>query len=381
MIIGLDANIYSYPKTGCAVYAHNLIQSLRALSEQDLFKFYSFGFLKKIPHGACFEIAKHPLNRIYPIIKIPRPLLYLMWKYINRPELESIIGDVDIVHGLTIWIPATSKAKKIVTIYDLTPLTHPQAHKTADRLKFSKLINHAIKTSDAILTISESTKNDLINYLGIKKNKITVTYIGIDHNVYKNINDFKYVEKVKLKYSISKRYLYYLGTIEPRKNVDVLLKAFLTVKEKTGADFQLVISGMVGWMVDDLMETIFSYMASGDLIYTGFIDNDEAVALYNGATVFVYPSQYEGFGIPVAEAMACGCPVITSDSSSLPEVVGGAGLLVEPNNSEALADAMLKVLNSSDLQISMRDKGLERAKKFNWMNAAQITKKVYEQLL
>jgi glycosyltransferase involved in cell wall biosynthesis len=159
-----------------------------------------------------------------------------------------------------------------------------------------------------------------------------------------------------------------------------LLEAFQLVKESTNTDFQLVLSGKVGWKVESLMKVIRALVNSGDVIHTGYISEQEAACLYNGASVFVYPSQYEGFGIPAVEAMACGCPVIASNSSSLPEVVGDAGVLVEPNNVEALSEAIFKILHDGDLRRVLKEKGVERAAQFTWERTAKATRDLYGSL-
>jgi glycosyltransferase involved in cell wall biosynthesis len=378
MIIGFDANGLLGGKTGIGIYSYNLVQALRVLCEQDLFKFYSYCIFKNKENVG---IPEHNLNRIFPTIKAPQFLFYLMWKYIHWPKIETIIGEVDIVHGLASLVPETSKSKKVVTIYDLTLFSHPETHPRLRTKQYARLMDYSVKASDAILAISESTKKDILNFFDIDENKIFVSYCGIDHDLFKPLDESGPIEAVKRKYAISKKYIYYLGTIEPRKNVDVLLTSFSIIKEKTKGEFQLVLSGMVGWLIEDLIKEIEFFAESNDLIFTGYVKNEEAAALYNGAEVFVYPSQYEGFGIPVAEAMACGCPVVTSDSSSLPEVVGEAGLLVEPNNAEALADSILNVLSDNTLKQSLKKMGLQRAQKFNWKNTAKVTKSVYERIL
>jgi glycosyltransferase involved in cell wall biosynthesis len=203
----------------------------------------------------------------------------------------------------------------------------------------------------------------------------------VDHSAFNPNVSRAAIEEVKKKFHITKSYIFYLGTIEPRKNVDLLLEAFQRLKERTRKDFQLVLSGKVGWKVESLMKVIRALVESGDVIHTGYISEEEAACLYNGAEAFVYPSQYEGFGIPVLEAMACGCPVVASNSSSLPEVVGDAGVLVEPNNVEELSEAILKVLHDGNLHRRLKEKGTQRAALFTWERMAKTTRDLYVSLL
>jgi glycosyltransferase involved in cell wall biosynthesis len=305
----------------------------------------------------------------------------MSWNFLKIPFLESIIGDVDLVHGLSHVLPRSDKAKKVVTIHDLTCMIVPKTHPFSRRTFLPPAVRRSVRDADAIIAVSESTKRDIVDIFDVPADKITVTYNGVDHSTFTTDVLHDEIEKVKDKYSIRKKYIFYLGTIEPRKNVDILLQAFQEVRRRTDREFQLVLSGKIGWKVGNLMKAIRALAESGDLIYTGYISEDEAACLYNGAEVFVYPSRYEGFGIPAVEAMACGCPVIASDSSSLPEVVGDAGILVEPNNVGALSEAILKVLHDGELRRVLKEKGVQRAAQFTWARMAKATRDLYVSLI
>jgi len=366
-------------RTGVGVYAWNLIRSLCSLCDDDAFKLYSCQrSFRENPPLNLFEGVPH--TQAYPTMKVHQALLHLSWHYLGLPSLESIIGEIDLIHGLSYVLPPAHKAKRVLTIYDLTFITVSETHRFSSQKLLPVFIKRSIREADAIIAISESTRQDILNVFHVPDRKITVTYLGVDHSTFNSNASLAAIEKVKKKFRITKSYIFYLGTIEPRKNVDLLLKAFERVKDRTDANLQLVLSGKIGWKVDNLMKAIRSLVNSGDVVHTGYISEEEAACLYNGAEAFVYPSQYEGFGIPVLEAMACGCPVIASNSSSLPEVVGDAGVLVEPNNMEELAEAILKVLHDGDLRHALKAKGIQRAAHFTWERTAKTTRDLYASL-
>ena len=380
MIIGFDVNSIYGTLTGVGKYSLSLINTLRKLYENDIFKFYSYA-IRTGPRKQKLDIFPSENNVTYPMFFNHGIGFYVLWNYLKWPRVESMIGEVDIVHGLSWLVPATKKAKKVVTIHDLTSLTHPDYHPTWRAKLYPRYIDYSVNNSDAIFTVSESTKADILKFFKINPDKITVSYNGVDSQIFYPLNDENAVEAARKKLGITKKYIYYLGTIEPRKNVDKLVDAFLNAQKMASEPLQLVLSGMIGWKVDGLMKKITSYAASKDIIYTGYIDIKDAVALYNGADAFVYPSQYEGFGIPVAEAMACGCPVITSNVSSLPEVAGNAGILVNPNDIDELTDSIFKVVEDVDLRKQMKIDSIKQSRKFTWENTAKTAYHVYEKIL
>jgi glycosyltransferase involved in cell wall biosynthesis len=380
MIIGFDATALAGNKTGIGIYAVELISALLKISADDAFKLFSCQTLGSGSSDQSF-FSNEPFIKVFPSPNIPPNLMYFLWYCLKFPSIESMIGQVDIFHGLSNVMPPTKKARTVLTIHDLAFMRIPDAHTRLRVTLTPKFVRKSIAKADAILAVSEHTKKDIVELFGVDPEKITVSYNGVDHHRFLPIRDPSIIKKVCQRYGILRPYIYYLGTIEPRKNVNVLLKAFSQVNDRMGGCFQLVLSGKMGWKVDDLTKEIANMAARGNLIYTGYISDEDKAVLYNGAELFVYPSRYEGFGIPVVEAMACGCPVITTNVSSLPEVAGAAGMLVEPNNTEALADAMIKVLDSEDLRRRMAEASLIQAAGFTWQRTAEVTKRVYSKLL
>lgn len=380
MIFAFDITSVFGLRTGFGVYAWNLIRSLVSLCDQDSFKLYSCRrFFRKSPTRNPFD--RDPNTQFYPLFKVHPTLLHFSWHYLGFPDLGTITGDVDLVHGLSYVLPRSHKAKKVLTVYDLTFMILPRTHPFSSQKFLPAFVKRSIQDAAAVIAISESTKRDIITFFDVPDDKITVTHLGLDHARFRPNVHREAIERVRQKFSITRNYIFYLGTIEPRKNVDILIKAFQDVRKRTNRNFQLVLSGKIGWKVESLMKVIYSLVKSGDLIYTGYISEDEATCLYNGAEVFVYPSQYEGFGIPVLEAMACGCPVIASNSSSLPEVVGDGGILSEPNDFKSLSEVILKVLGDEGLRAELRKKGIQRAAQFTWQRTAKKTRDLYLSVL
>lgn len=216
---------------------------------------------------------------------------------------------------------------------------------------------------------------DIIRYFKIPENKIKVIYLGVDED-YKPLSETE-IRKVRQKYHLNYPFILYVGSLISHKNIPTLIKAFYKLK-KYGLPHKLVITGKRGWKYKNIFEIISKLNLQKDVVFTGYVQREDLPALYNAADLFVYPSLYEGFGLPPLEAMACGTPVITSNTSSLPEVVGNAGIMVDPYDIDGLAKAMYEVLTNEGLRAELRKRGLERAKMFSWKKTAEETLNVYK---
>jgi len=257
----------------------------------------------------------------------------------------------------------------IVTVHDLVRSCFRYAQETISERVLLKLDIKGIKRASHIIADSQNTRKDLIKYLKISENRITVIYPGVDHSIFKPYN-------IKL---LDKRYILYVGSERPRKNLGRLLEAFAKLKTEF-PELKLVKVGTPGRSETyrrNMMAKLDSLGITQDVIFVDFISELDLAHYYSSATLLAYPSLYEGFGLPPLEAMACGCPVVTSNSSSLPEVIGEAGIMVNPNDTESLAQAMRQVLTDSKLRDDMIRKGLEQAKRFSWKKTAEQTQEVY----
>jgi len=260
----------------------------------------------------------------------------------------------------------------IVTVHDLVRSCFSFTKETITERILLKLDIRGIKRASHIIAVSHSTKNDLIKYLKIPDNRISVVYNGVDHNIFKPYD-------VKL---VDKPYILYVGSERPRKNLGRLFQAFAKLK----GDFpelklvKIGAPGRSGKYRSDVMRQLDSLGITREVIFAGHISELELAHYYSPAALLAYPSLYEGFGLPPLEAMACGCPVVTSNTSSLPEVVGKAGIMVDPHNTDSLAQAMRRVLTDSELSDNMIRKGLEQSKKFSWEKVAEQTLEVYNKV-
>jgi len=235
------------------------------------------------------------------------------------------------------------------------------------------------KQADALITVSESTREDAIRLLEIDPERIFTTQLGVDPS-FIELNDNDEELKVISKYSLPEKFILYLGTIEPRKNLPVLIKSYKQFADD-GTDYKLVLVGKYGWMYQEVLDLIDDMDLQDMVCLTGYVSQEDLPVVYNLASLFVYPTIYEGFGLPALEAMACGVPVITTRVASLPEIVGDAGLLIPVNDTAALYKAMNQVLEDTALREKLIHDGLARSKLFSWERTAQLTQQVYKKVL
>jgi len=290
---------------------------------------------------------------------------------------KGLIKHFDIYHE-TNYIPFRFKGKTITTVCDLSLLLFPETHPKERLDHFGRYFYERIHWSKRIITLSDYIKNEAIQHLGISPSRITSIPLAPDKK-------FRVLEKNEVNIYLRNRgypadYILYIGAIEPRKNLKLLIKAFNNIRNEFKGKYFLILAGPKSWLYEEDFRLIESLGIKDRIIMPGYIPDEDLSYLYNGAKLFVFPSLYEGFGLPPLEAMACGVPVITSNVSSLPEVVGDAGFMVDPYRVNELTGAMNLVLSDENLQEEMREKGLNRAKMFSWEKCARETLKVYEEV-
>ena len=259
-----------------------------------------------------------------------------------------------------------SKIKKASIIYDLVWKLYPETMEFGNKIRMRFFTMRNMKKIDLLISISENTKKDTHEILNIDTD-IEAIPLAADNNIFYKA-DSASISRIKSKYTITKKYILSVCTLEPRKNLETLLKAYK--KMENWKEYQLVLVGMTGWIKSDFFKGLEDSGIYDNIIFTGYVANDDLAPLYTGAEVFVFPSLYEGFGLPVLEAMQCGCPVITSNSSSIPEVIGDAGIMVDAMDTEGLSNEMEKVLRNSTLKTQLSSKGLKRAEFFSWEKSA-----------
>ncbi len=300
---------------------------------------------------------------------------------------RDIVDKYDIFHATFLPPPKQmsdlKNIKRFQTVYDIIPLTHPQWFSSGESAILERVVT-GVQPEDHVLAISQATKDDLCNYAPIDPERVIVTPLAANRAVFYPARDAAKFQKVKEKYGLPDApYVLSLATLEPRKNTEHLIRCFGEMVRSQGIkDLHLVLTGSRGWQYDAIFDQIEGLAElKGRVIVTGRVDDADLAELYSHAMMFAYPSLYEGFGLPPLEAMQCGVPVITSNVSSLPEVVGNAGITVDPTDADALSQSLYDVYKDSALREKLSAQGLERAQGFSWEQCAQDTMDAYKKAL
>ncbi len=371
MIIGIDGNE--------ANVAHRV-----GISE------YSFELLKQF---GGFRISNLPTDRedfefrIYlknkPLAHMPKMNNYWKYKIIGPTPLWTQIAlplDLylrnprpDVVFTPTHYAPRFSPIPIVISIMDLSYIYYPELFKKSDLFQLKNWTAYSVKKAKKILTISNASKNDIIKTYGIASDKVIVTYPGVSSSKSESFSNGMN------KLSIEGKYILFVGTLQPRKNIERLVEAFSIIAQKQ-KDLRLVIVGKKGWLYDSILAAPKAFGIEDRVLFLDFVRNEELIWLYQHAVCFVLPSLYEGFGLPVLEAMKYGCPVITSNVSSLPEAGGDAALYVNPENTQDIKEKILLFLENDKLRNEHIEKGYQQVKKFSWKKTAQKTLEVLQEV-
>lgn len=287
----------------------------------------------------------------------------------------------DITHFFNYIVPPFVHGKKVVTIHDMVYKAFPETMNSKTRILLNLAMNKSMKRADVVVTDSEFSRSEIIKYFPQYRDKVEVVPCGVDCDMFKPVQDRSIIEKVKANHNIKGKYFLYLGTLEPRKNLTRLVKAYEILSRRKEDCPLLVLAGGKGWLYDEIFEEVNKSGLGDKVIFTQYIPGEEICPLMNGAEAFVFPSLYEGFGMPPLEAMACGTPVIVSGSASLPEVVGDCGLIVDAYSEESIADAMGKIADNEELRKQLSEKGIIRAREFSWKKSAEKLYTIYERLV
>ncbi len=299
---------------------------------------------------------------------------YVLQKFFQRPQVDRLLGGVEVYWSPHINFLSLSKTPyKFLTIHDLSFLRYPEFFNRRKNF-WHRLINvkKLVNKFDHLIAVSQNTKDDIVELLGVAPEKVSVIHSGIDSSYFPVI-DVEGLVRVKRRYQLPEKFILYLGNVEPRKNLGGLIRAYNKLRDCRPdlSPVRLVIAGATGWKIGDIFKELLSSKYQDDIIFLGYVDKADKPAIYSLAAVFAYPSFYEGFGFPPLEAMACGTPVVTSNISSLPEIVGSAALTIDPHNVGAIASALEQILTDKELAQRLRREGFKQVKQFNWETAAQ----------
>ncbi len=310
-------------------------------------------------------------------LKIPS-FLYSNFTWINFVLPEYLKANkIDLFHSPFFTLPLIKKCKMVVTIHDVIFNVNSSWFPLKNLYSFKLFTWTAVKSADKIITISEKSKSDLVKYYPASKDKIVLIPLAASE-VFKPLGN---TEGIINNYGLQEKFILYVGKLEKRKNIVGLIEAFERLKYQSNIPHQLVLVGSYGFGANEIVQKISKSPLKRDIVHIKKTNNKDLVGLYNTADVFVYPSFYEGFGLPILEAFACGTPVLCSNTSSMGEIASEAAVLFNPERIEDMANKLQEVIKNEDLKNKMAEKGLQRAKDFSWQAAAQKTEEVYAELL
>ncbi len=357
-------------KTGIATFASNLLKAINKLAADNSYDIFTLNDRELEAAGKeGFKI--HSFPGLFHRLPVEFSwICWYLWQYTGfNLQLGAIKPDVYL--SLDFSLPGYRKCPRVCMVYDLTPLLLEGAYPARFKARYKMQVDHAVKHADIVVTISEAARKDILAYFTVDPEKIKVIYPGFDESTFTPEKDPENDSGVLHGHGINYPYILYLGALENKKNIPRLIEAFEKVKKDVDIPHRLVLGGKRSWNDVEIFKKIDGSPVRNDISYIGYVPYRDLPVLLRNADVFVFPSLSEGFGIPPLEAMACGVPVITSDSSSLPEVVADAGLLVDPHDVDMMAGAVSRVLSDRELRLDMINRGLQRAKLFSWQKAAQ----------
>ncbi len=378
MKIGIDVRCLAEGKrTGVEEYVIGLLEELFKQDTENEYVLFFNARRYAVPDIALRWEAEHSRVSIKSF-RFPNKLLNLSLWYLGWPKLDRLVGGTDVFFLPNLNFAAVSrKTKLVVTAHDLSFELYPETFSWQRRFwHFLVDFRRLVRRADWIIAVSQSTKSDLSSYYGIPEAKITVVRSGIAERFVSLSRNDPALLAVKERYHLPYRFILSLGTFEPRKNAISLIRAYealMDLKHPVLSRYHLVLAGARGWKCEDIYQAIEQSPHRDTIILTGFVDDQDKPALYSLASVFAYPSFYEGFGFPPLEAMACGVPVIVSHSSSLPEVVGDAGVMIDPYRPDELFRALDETLRDQEFLQSLRTRGSARAASFTWRETARQT--------
>jgi glycosyltransferase involved in cell wall biosynthesis len=368
--VGFDAHLLSrsrgYRAAGMSRHIENLLEHLPAAApDVRLSVFVGPDGLPDAPPrtNVSYRVAR---------LRTERPRNRIVWEQLLAP---GQLRGLDVCHFPANVVTVATTCRRVVTVHDLSFERFPELFHRANRAYQRAMVRLSTRLASRVIAVSDSTRRDLVELLGVPERKIEVIPNGVEPAFRPRSADE--VAAFRAEKGLPADFILYLGTLEPRKNLLTLLRAYARLRRTRDLPHALVLAGGKGWLYETIFAEVERLGLGGQVYFPGFVDFDEQPLWYNAAAVFAYPSLYEGFGLPPLEAMACGTPVVTSDATSLPEVVGDAGLMVAPTDESALADALGRLIDDEPLRARLRAAGPARAAGFGWDSIARRTAAVY----
>jgi glycosyltransferase involved in cell wall biosynthesis len=371
MRIGFDATALPAEPVGAGRYIIRLVRSLAAIvAENELFVFVQDSRRALIDAPALEKVQWIETPEISPARR-------LVWEQTTLPRLARRSG-LDLLHSPHYTRPLGLSCASVVTFHDMTFFLYPQLHTRSKRLFFPWMMRMSARLADAIIADSESTRRDALKILSIPEEKIFTVPLGIGEEFHR-ITDMHLLEDCRRRYNLPQTFFLYVGLVEPRKNLPLLLNAYARLAQQEEPPM-LVVVGRFGWMVEDVLRQVEALQLQDRVLFTGYIPDQDLPLVYNLAQTLLYPSRYEGFGFPPLEAMACGTPVITTAVSAMRDQVGDAGLLIPPQDEQALFEAMRRLSRDPSLRRALAVQGQQQAEKYTWNQTALKTLQVYQRV-
>src|SRR5438128_3803970 len=375
MRIGLDGFPLLVPRTGVGHYTFELARALALLAPSDQFELVAPG---PFPGSIIEDIRLACPDNLRAFTVEANSIRRRRWWAVGLP-LYLRKASLDFFHGTNYEVPLWSKRRSVLTIHDLSILLHADTHRADLARRARRRLPLMTRSASRIITATECVRREISEHLHVKLDRVTVTPYAPRSGF--QVVSAEQANHTKQRLGIEDEFILFVGTVEPRKNLLALVRAFDQILRQRSRRPQLVVVGAEGWLTDELFAFIKESSISDRLRLTGYLDDDDLRALYSSCTVFVYPSIYEGFGLPPLEAMACGAPVIAGNIATFQETLGSAAELVEPNDVEALARSMVEILDDEDRRRTLSRRGLEQAAKFSWERTARLTLEVYREVL
>ena len=376
MKVALNATALLSPLTGIGQYTYHLAKNLQLLPDLDIDFFYGTGWSKDVRNRPV-----HSISAIKSLFKRFMPNAYAVNRFLQQNRFNRGIrsNQADLYHEPN-FLAFKFNGPTVITAHDLSWIRFPETHPEERVRAMNTYFEPGLRRASLIITDSEFGKRELMDVFGVKAELIKPVLLGVEPLFYpRTVEDTQSVlTRHKL---VHGQYLLAVGTLEPRKNLQVALLAYMQMPQQVRKHFPLVLVGMNGWHTSALEQQIAPLVEAGEIRQIGYLPREELAMVTAGALTLIYPSIYEGFGLPPLEAMACGVPVIASDVSSLPEVLGDTGLLINPRDDEALAQVIQKLIMDTDLRKQLSQKALARSSLFTWEKCARQTVDVYRQAL
>ncbi len=375
MNVGILAHLLDlrpgYRQAGVSRYIEYLLRELPTASPHRFIVYAG-----RHSHGGGADLRDRPgLRFTTSLVPTGRPETRIVWEQLCAPfHLER--DKIDVVHGTVNVVPIVSGRPTVVTVHDLAFLRYPEQYPGFKQRYLSSMTRRSVEHADRVIAVSTNTRSDVIHFYKVEPDRVVVVPNGLDPSM-KSVEDPGALTAFRRKHELPEQFILFLGTLQPRKNLIALMRAWARLDPTTR--LPLVVVGAQGWMYEPILDEARALGVAGEIVFKGFAESRDLPYWYSASTIFVYPSLYEGFGMPVVEAMACGAPVIASNTSSLPEVAGDAAILVDPSNIGAIGDAIQALTDQENLRRSMRERGFVQASQFSWHRTARETASVYEQ--